>query len=303
MEGDSAVHDEKRDAVAFEACESWLGTDRPVIPTDGEGPRRTAALVGYSIDRYAVSVERFAAFAKATRYETEAERIGWSYVFRGLIDDPEKVDIIGEADGTAWWLGVNGASWRNPTGNGESALPDHPVTHISWHDATAFAEWVGGRLPSELEWEHAARGGIADIRYPWGDEEPDDETVFCNIWQGRFPEVNTCPRRLSGHCTRRCLRDPMRPASTTWRAMSGNGRRIDFRVRSLKSAAKQRNAESQKYGERVVKGEAPFFATPAIAGATGSRPALAGRPTAAPVTADFALSTARDGWSVSVQRD
>ncbi|MGI9435571.1 MAG: formylglycine-generating enzyme family protein [Geminicoccaceae bacterium] len=253
MEGDSAVHDEKRDAVAFEACESWLGTDRPVIPTDGEGPRRTAALVGYSIDRYAVSVERFAAFAKATRYETEAERIGWSYVFRGLIDDPEKVDIIGEADGTAWWLGVNGASWRNPTGNGESALPDHPVTHISWHDAATFAEWVGGRLPNELEWEHAARGGTDNIRYPWGDEEPDDETIFCNIWQGRFPDVNTVRDGYVGTAPI----DAFGPNAAGLYNMAGNvweWTADRFRVRSLKSAAKKRNAEAQRHGERIVKG-------------------------------------------------
>ena len=153
------MHDRPGDAVAFDACESWLGTDQPVIPPDGEGPRRKAALKTFAIDRYAVSVERFAAFVEATGYETEAERLGWSYVFKGLVDDPEKIDIIGQADRTTWWFGVNGASWRNPIGDGESAPADHPVTHISWHDATAFAEWAGGRLPSELEWEHAARGG------------------------------------------------------------------------------------------------------------------------------------------------
>ena len=88
---------ENGDAVAFEACESWLGTDHPVIQPDGEGPKRKAALAGFSIDRYAVSVERFASFALATDYRTEAERLGWSYVFRGLIDDPERIDVIGEA--------------------------------------------------------------------------------------------------------------------------------------------------------------------------------------------------------------
>jgi formylglycine-generating enzyme required for sulfatase activity len=253
LAGNSALHDRKRDVVAFEACESWLGTDRPVIAPDGEGPKRKATLKGFAIDRYAVSVERFAAFAEATGYETEAERIGWSYVFKGLADDPEKIDIIGQADRTTWWFGVNGASWRNPIGDGKSADPDHPVTHISWHDATAFAEWANGRLPSELEWEHAARGGTADIRYPWGDEEPDDETVFCNIWQGRFPEVNTCRDGYLGTAPI----DAFEPNTAGLYNMAGNvweWTADRFRVRSLKSEAKKRNAEAQKHGERIVKG-------------------------------------------------
>lgn len=253
MEGDSAVHDQKRDAVAFEASESWLGTDDPVIPTDGEGPRRKASLADFSIDRYAVSVKRFARFAETTGYKTEAEHLGWSYVFRALIDDPARIDVIGRANRTDWWWGVNGASWRDPTGNGESAQPDHPVTHISWHDATAFAEWAGGRLPSELEWEHAARGGTANIRYPWGNEEPDDETVFCNIWQGRFPDVNTVRDGYVGTAPV----DAFEPNAAGLYNMAGNvweWTADRFRVRSLKAAAKKRNALALQHGERIVKG-------------------------------------------------
>ena len=148
---------------------------------------------------------------------------------------------------------MNGASWRNPVGDGESASPDHPVTHISWHDAQAFAEWAGGRLPSELEWEHAARGGIADLCYPWGDQEPDDETVFCNIWQGHFPEINTCRDGYLGTAPV----DAFEPNSAGLYNMAGNvweWTADRFRVRSLKAAAKKRNVESQKHGERIVKG-------------------------------------------------
>ena len=247
------MHEQKRDAVAFHACESWLGTDRPIIAPDGESPKRKASLAGFSIDRYAVSVERFATFAEVTGYRTEAERLGWSYVFRGLIDDREQIDVIGNADRAAWWWGVNGASWRDPTGNGKNAPPDHPVTHISWHDAKAFAEWAGGRLPSELEWEHAARGGIADIRYPWGEEEPDDETVFCNIWQGRFPDVNTCRDGYFGTAPV----DTFEPSAAGLYNMAGNvweWTADRFRVRSLKAAAKKRNAEALQNGERIIKG-------------------------------------------------
>ncbi len=252
-EGDSALHDQERDAIDFEACESWLGTDRPIIPTDGEGPRRKVALAGFSIDRYAVSVERFANFAETTGYKTEAERLGWSYVFRALIDDPEQTDVIGQASRTDWWLGVKGASWWDPNGNGERAKPEHPVTHISWHDATAFAEWAGGRLPSELEWEHAARGGTANIRYPWGDEEPDDETVFCNIWQGHFPDVNTIRDGYLGTAPV----DAFTPNAAGLYNMAGNvweWTADRFRVRSLKTSAKKRNAEAREHGERIVKG-------------------------------------------------
>ncbi len=247
------MHDQRLDTVAFEACESWLGTDHPIIPPDGEGPRRKAALSAFSIDRYAVSVERFSAFVQATGYLTEAERLGWSYVFRGLIDDLNTVDVIGEADRTAWWLGVNGANWRNPAGDGVTAPSDHPVTHISWHDANVFADWAGGRLPKELEWEHAARGGITNIRYPWGDEEPDDETVFCNIWQGRFPELNTCQDGYLGTAPV----DAFEPNSAGLYNMAGNvweWTADRFRVRSLKAAAKKRNADAQRHGERIVKG-------------------------------------------------
>ncbi|MGH1478657.1 MAG: formylglycine-generating enzyme family protein [Geminicoccales bacterium] len=247
------MHDQERDAIDFEACESWLGTDRPIIPTDGEGPRRKVALAGFSIDRYAVSVERFANFAETTGYKTEAERLGWSYVFRALIDDPEQTDVIGQASRTDWWLGVKGASWWDPNGNGERAKPEHPVTHISWHDATAFAEWAGGRLPSELEWEHAARGGTANIRYPWGDEEPDDETVFCNIWQGHFPDVNTIRDGYLGTAPV----DAFTPNAAGLYNMAGNvweWTADRFRVRSLKTSAKKRNAEAREHGERIVKG-------------------------------------------------
>ena len=215
---------------------------------------RKMDLAAYSIDRFAVSVERFGEFAEATGYQTDAERLGWSYVFKGLIDVPERIEIFGRSDGAEWWWAVRGANWRLPVGDKASpCMPGHPATHMSWNDAVAFAVWTGGRLPSELEWEHAARGGTANIRYPWGDDEPDDETVFCNIWQGSFPEVNTVKDGYLGTAPV----DAFAPNSAGLYNMAGNvweWTADPFRVRSLKSRAQKRNTVAKRNKERVTKG-------------------------------------------------
>ena len=87
-----------------------------------------------------------------------------------------------------------GANWRLPNGPyTEPGELDHPVVQVSWNDAKAYAGWAGGRLPTETEWEHAARGGLQDVKYPWGDSDPNDTNFFpCNIWQGQFPQENMC---------------------------------------------------------------------------------------------------------------
>ena len=140
----------------------------------------------------AITNATFARFVKETGYVTEAERFGWSFVFFSDVSDAiqETEGVVG----TEWWRRVYGAIWRDVWGPGakDEPQPDHPVVHVSWNDANAFARWCGGRLPTEAEWEHAARGGLGDVRFPWGDQEPDDNTFLpCNIWQGRFPDVNT----------------------------------------------------------------------------------------------------------------
>lgn len=161
-------------------------------PEDGEGPVCEEYVEPFLIDPKTVSNAAFAAFAAASGYETDSERIGWSFVFKGLFDGA-KPDRLGTSAGAPWWLAVKGASWRRPLGPGSGigAIQNHPVVHISWRDANAYCAWARVRLPTEIEWEYAARGGLEQKTYPWGDELMPGGRHACNIWQGVFPNHNT----------------------------------------------------------------------------------------------------------------
>ncbi len=169
-----------------------MGTDiREGFPADGEGPVRQVVVDAFYMDSSAVRNREFAQFIAATNYVTEAERFGWSFVFEG--DLPDRGAGLECVPGAEWWKRVDGASWRNPEGP-ESTLThrkDHPVVHVSWNDAAAYAEWAGKRLPTEAEWEYAARGGLEQKLYPWGDDLTPEGQHLCNIWQGEFPIRNT----------------------------------------------------------------------------------------------------------------
>lgn len=167
--------------------------DAEANPGDGEGPVREIDVAGFRIDPTVVTNAKFATFVKATGYVTEAERFGWSFVFHQFV--PAELDrtITRAAAETPWWLPVEGAYWRAPEGPG-SGIGDrsnHPVVHVSWNDAQAYCAWSGARLPSEAEWEYAARGGLVQARYPWGDELTPKGRHRCNIWQGTFPTHNS----------------------------------------------------------------------------------------------------------------
>ena len=160
--------------VSIEGGEFLMGTE------DGfayEGPIHRVAVDGFHLDETEVTNAEFAAFVEQTGYRTTAEELGNAAVF-----EPS----------SQGWLLVDGADWRHPEGPNSSIVDrdQHPVVHVSWQDADAFCEWEGKRLPTEAEWEYAARGGLAGKRYAWGDELNPEGKYLANYWQGSFPNAD-----------------------------------------------------------------------------------------------------------------
>lgn len=170
-----------------------IGTAKPYIRADAEAPVREGRVDTFFMSQGAITNADFAQFVSDTGYVTEAEFYGWSFVFWSQLSDPSTQNQ--PVPGASWWHKVDGAYWRCIAGPSCQLVEEraaHPVVHVSWNDAMAYCSWIGGRLPTELEWEYAARGGLGDVRFPWGDGEPDDEQYHpCNIWQGQFPRTNT----------------------------------------------------------------------------------------------------------------
>ncbi|MCA8948393.1 MAG: formylglycine-generating enzyme family protein [Planctomycetes bacterium] len=183
----------------------WIAGGEAVLGSqqgDPDAPLHSVAVTGFWLDATEVTNAKFAAFVSATGYVTDAERtptqeelpgvppdalVAGSLVFR---PPAEAVDL---REFWRWWEFVPGACWRAPDGPGSSIAgkDDHPVVHVSWRDATAYCEWRGARLPTEAEWEFAARGGLDRNRYVWGNEPKVEGRLMANIWQGTFPTVNS----------------------------------------------------------------------------------------------------------------
>jgi formylglycine-generating enzyme required for sulfatase activity len=148
-----------------------MGSEDPVAEPF-EGPVHTVTVKSFWMDSTKVTVAQFERFVRATRYTTEAERFGWSAMFS-----------VREGN----WTRLDRADWRHPEGPRSRARPQDPVTHVSWNDANAYARWMGHRLPTEAEWEYAARGGLRGKTYSWGNELTPGGKQMANWWQGTFP--------------------------------------------------------------------------------------------------------------------
>ena len=166
-----------------------------------EGPVHDVSVDGFWMDRFAVTNEQYALFVEATGYLTLAERaldpadfpgaplqnlVPGSLVFRGTAG---AVDL---RDYTNWWTWAPGASWKHPFGPRSSlnGIERHPVVHVAYEDVEAYARWAGKELPTEAEWEFAARGGLDGKKFTWGDESHPGGVVMANSWQGEFPWEN-----------------------------------------------------------------------------------------------------------------
>jgi formylglycine-generating enzyme required for sulfatase activity len=192
--------------------EFTMGTDSDLGWAD-EKPAHRVKVDGFFMDETEVTNAQFRQFVEATGYVTTAEQpvdaaailkqsspgtpppTGDQLLPGSVVFTPSSgpVQVVGPEVYRQWWRWTPGASWMHPEGPGSTldGREQHPVVHVSWDDATAYAKWAGKRLPREAEWEFAARGGLDKKPYVWGDERPSDTAIHANIWQGEFPHKNT----------------------------------------------------------------------------------------------------------------
>jgi len=186
-----------------------MGADNKQASPD-EYPKHKVTVDGFWMDKTEVTNAEFARFVNATHYVTTAERKpDWNELKKELPPGTPKPDgselvpaslvfsapknAVGLNDYSQWWVWKKGASWRHPQGPASNlqGKENYPVVHISWYDAIAYCKWSGKRLPTEAEWEWAARGGLDNKIYPWGNEPVESGKPKANTWQGNFPNKNT----------------------------------------------------------------------------------------------------------------
>ena len=202
-------NDENNGMVLIPPADYMMGGDDKLARAD-ELPRHRVLLDAFWMDETEVTNAQFREFVDATNYVTTAEeKPDWEELKKQLPEGTPKPDDsvlvpgslvfsppgggrVNLNDVSQWWAWVPGASWKNPLGPGSTieGLDEHPAIHVSWFDANEYCTWTGKRLPTEAEWEWAARGGFKDKPYSWGEENIENGEPKANTWQGNFPNFN-----------------------------------------------------------------------------------------------------------------